>query len=239
MTIRQKRLIIKSGFRGGIMKNFWPNWIPYPISIVRSGLVLACFSAVLWFLYPDIKDFDYSERDDFIASIVAAYFLAWIFLLPGVTYSHHFTLRLFGDVKTNKPSRSSWGEGFISLFVFLLAAIPAGIILNSLYRLPLNSFDVKQNLVSWAASWMLSLSYVYHFGYLFNSWRADRKAMKAERKAARKKANEEARAAKELAKAEKRALKSRKQPAIAPSTEAVFEDMFNAITEKEKRSRRR
>lgn len=222
------------------MKNLWPKWIPYPISIVRAGLVTACFTFALWFLSPELKDFEYSNRADFIASIIVAHFFAWFLLLPLITYSHHFLLRLFGEVSTKNPSKSSWGEGVNALFVFLVALIPAAILLNILYRRPIDSFDIKRNLVAWVASWMISLSYVYHLGYLFNSWRADRKAIKAERKAAQRKAREEARAAKDRAKAEKKALKSRrKQPAIAPSTEAVFEDMFKAIAEKEKRGRRR
>ncbi|MCT7971112.1 hypothetical protein [Laspinema olomoucense] len=220
------------------MKNLWPKWIPYPVSIIRAGLVCGIFLSFVRMGVSSISEesvYLYYSQGQLPDELIGAIFLGWILVFPVVAFLHHWGSGFLEDkyYQNHNPFTPSWKslrEGATALFVESIAFIFLWLVL------PVSVVKVFGLVMG---IWFASMAYLYHIGYLFGEWRADRKAIKAERKAARKKANEEARAAKERAKLEKRALKSRKQPAIAPSTEAVFEDMFKAIAEKEKRGRRR
>jgi hypothetical protein len=220
------------------MKNLWPKWIPYPVSIVRATVVCGVFILFIRLVASSIQEevlYWHYYRGQIPDELIGAIFLGWIIILPTVAFLRHWVSGLFDEkyYQNHHPFipgwRSVW-EGLIALFVATLGLLIMGLVLPS---------SAVGNVWIACGFWFASVAYAYHIGYLFGEWRADRRAIKAERKAARKKANEEARAAKELAKAEKRSLKSRKQPAIAPSTEAVFDEMLKAIAEKETRGRRR
>lgn len=221
------------------MKSLWPRWIPYPVSIVRATVVCGTFILVVRLGVSSISEeslYWYYSDGQIPDELKGAVALGRVLILPVVAFLHHWISGVLEEKYYQShhpfiPSRKSWGEGVTALLV----ASVGFLIVNLLFS-PNNA----RNFWLVGSVWFTSIAFVYHLGYILNEWRADRKAIKAERKAARRKANEEARAAKERAKAEKRALKSRSQQrAIAPSTEAVFDDMLRAIAEKEKRGRRR
>ncbi len=219
------------------MKNFWPRWIPYPVSIVRATVVCGVFFLFISLVASSIQEealYWYYYGGEIPPELIGAAFLGWIIILPVVTFLRHWFSGVFDEkyYQNHHPFipgwRSLW-EGIAALWVATLGFMVLGLLL------PLTGDN------SWIVIglWVGSMAYIYHIGYLFGQWLADRKAIKVERKAARKKANEEAQAAKERAKAQKRTSKSPVQPAIALSTEEVFDDMLKALTEKEKRGRRR
>lgn len=220
------------------MKSLWPKWIPYPVSIIRSALVCGVFLSFVRmgvFSVSEESLYLYYSQGQLPDEFIGAIFLGWILVFPVVAFLHHWVSGFLEEeyYQNHNPFTPSWKslkEGATALFVESVAFIILWLVL------PVSVVKVFGLVVGILFA---SMAYLYHIGYIFREWRADRRAIKAERKAARRKANEEARAAKELAQAEKRALKSRRQPAIAPSTGVVFDDMLKAIAEKEKRGRRR
>lgn len=174
------------------MKNLWPKWLPYPISLVRATVVCGTFSLFIRFISSSIQDAAFSWHyygGEIPDELIGTLFIGWLLILPVAAFLHHWFMGFSeeGYYASHHPFIPGWKslwEGVIAL-----GASAVGFMLISWVPSTANFRFIL-------GAWFFGVAYTYHLGYLFNSWRGDRKAIKAERKAARKKAREEARRAK-------------------------------------------